>query len=71
MNAPECGTDTVVNVRTAAGCRPASAHATAAPQSCPTTWTGPPPSRSISATTSPTRCGIRYAPTRRGRASGE
>ncbi|AIV57704.1 hypothetical protein Y044_5204 [Burkholderia pseudomallei MSHR2243] len=39
MNAPECGTDTVVNVRTAAGCRPASAHATAAPQSCPTTWT--------------------------------
>lgn len=55
----------------AAGCRPASAHATAAPQSCPTTWTGPPPSRSISATTSPTRCGIRYAPTRRGRASGE
>ncbi len=57
-NAAGCGTETAVRVRTRSGFVAASPHPTIAPQSWPTTCTGP-PTRSTRAATSSTSNGIR------------
>ncbi len=58
-NAIGCGTDTAVRLRTLSGYPAASAHATPAPQSCPTTCARPPASWSITAAASAASSGIR------------
>jgi hypothetical protein len=65
--ARRCGTEIAVSVRTRSGLSMAVSHATAAPQSWPTTCTWSSPSRSSIAVTSATMFGSRYAATSAGR----
>ena len=57
-NARGCGTESAVSDRVLSGWAVATAHPAIAPQSCPTTWAGP-PMRSIRAATSPARVEMR------------
>ena len=69
--APDAVLGAAVSEATRSGAEPATTQATAAPQSCPTTWKRSCPRALAMPSTSPTRFAITYADTSVGRASGE